>query len=197
MKKEIIIPPEFQAKKTGTLFFTIIKFVLAAFLIALPIKWFVAQPFIVSGASMVPTFTDSEYLVIDKVSYRFGEPQRGDVITFQYPLDPAYYFIKRIVGLPGETVLIDGDSVVISGDDGVMHALQEPYISSTSPKKERSTTKLAENEYFVIGDNRSESADSREWGPLQKKFIIGRAFLSVFPLEYIDFFPGKYLWREI
>lgn len=191
MRKHIVIPPEFQARKTGTVFFTAIKFILVAFLVALPFKWFVAQPFIVSGVSMVPTFEQNEYLIIDKVSYHWDKPQRGDVIIFEYPLDPSYYFIKRIVGMPGETVAIDGVNVSITDSSGSTRTLSEPYISSLNPKKQHSTTTLARGEYFVLGDNRDESADSREWGPLQKKFIVGRALLRMYPFSHFGLLPGK------
>ena len=192
MKKGIIIPSEFQGQRTGTLFFTTIKFLLVAFLIALPFKLFVAQPFVVSGVSMVPTFIDGEYLVIDKVTYRYKKPQRGDIIIFEYPLDPSYYFIKRVVALPGETITIDGAHVEVTDQNGASKMLDEPYISSTNPKKDVSRITLAKDEYFVLGDNRDESSDSREWGPLQEKFIVGRALISMYPLDHAGFLPGKF-----
>src|SRR4051812_39413656 len=142
MKKEIIIPPQFQRPKT-TIFFTAIKFLIAAFLIALPFKWFVAQPFVVSGASMLPTFDENEYLVIDKVSYHFEQPHRGDIIIFEYPLDPSYFFIKRIIGLPGETVVIERNGIKVKDNSGAEQLLTEPYASSLI--KEESTTTLAKD----------------------------------------------------
>lgn len=140
---------------------------------------------------MAPTFEQNEYVVIDKISYRFVEPQRGDIIIFRYPLDSSQFFIKRIVGLPGEEVSIQGGVITVTGGDGVAHILDEPYRSS-SMKNRSSVTKLADDEYFVLGDNRLASADSREWGPLQKKFIVGRALVALFPLRDASLYPGDY-----
>src|SRR6267154_6380769 len=94
------------------LFWLVAKFSLAALFIALPIRWFVAQPFLVEGASMEPTFTSNEYLVIDKLWYHLHEPQRGDVVIMRYPLDPSVFFVKRIIGLPGETVNVSKEGIV-------------------------------------------------------------------------------------
>ena len=170
----------------------ILKFTILAFLIVTPFKWFVAQPFIVSGASMVPTFVQNEYIVIDKMSYRFEKPKRGDVIIFHYPLDASYFFIKRIVGLPGEIVNVGEGGITITQASSTPRTLVEPYLPSDGIRYRYSTTTLAADEYFVLGDNRDESADSREWGPLQEKFIVGRAFMSLFPLSHKGFFPGAY-----
>lgn len=167
------------------------KFVFVALLLITPFRYFVAQPFIVSGASMVPTFEQNEYVVIDKLSYRMSEPGRGDIIIFRYPLDTSQYFIKRIVGLPGEEVNIQNGIVTVTGDSGVARILDEPYRSSSVSARPMDTV-LAEDEYFVLGDNRAASSDSREWGPLQKKHIVGRAFVSLFPLRDVMLYPGEY-----
>lgn len=180
-----------RGRSWGGVFGDVLKFLLIAFLIVTPFRLFVAQPFIVSGASMAPTFEQNEYVVIDKISYRFVEPQRGDIIIFRYPLDSSQFFIKRIVGLPGEEVSIQGGVITVTGGDGVAHILDEPYRSS-SMKNRSSVTKLADDEYFVLGDNRLASADSREWGPLQKKFIVGRALVALFPLRDASLYPGDY-----
>lgn len=173
----------------------VVKFVFIAFLIVTPLRLYIAQPFIVSGASMAPTFEQNEYVVIDKLSYRFQAPERGDIIIFRYPLDASQYFIKRIIGLPGEEVSIQDGVVTVTGKDGVAHILDEPYRSS-SMRGRSSRTLLAEGEYFVLGDNRLASADSREWGPLQERFIVGRAFVALFPLRDAALYPGDHSFPQ-
>lgn len=169
----------------------IIKFAFFALLIVVPLRLFVAQPFIVSGQSMVPTFHDKEYLLVDQISYRFSEPHRGDVIVFQYPRNPSRYFIKRVIGLPGEVIEFQGDSVIIKN---ALHpegfTLDEPYIYELSTSS--GTTQLDDDEYFVMGDNRRESSDSRFWGPLQEDFVVGRALLRLLPPGRAALFPGNY-----
>ena len=156
------------------------KLLLLAVFIIIPFRMFVAQPFIVDGASMDPTFRDRQYLIVDEVSYRFTEPQRGSVLIFKYPNDPSKYFIKRIIGLPGETVKVDKGQVTIINSlhpDGFV--LNEPYI--VFPKIDSSTVTLSGDEYFVMGDNRLGSADSRMWGPVPRENFIGRPILRVWP----------------
>lgn len=169
-----------------------VLFVLAVLIVVLPIRFFVAKPFIVSGASMDPTFETWHYLIIDQLTYRFHEPQRGDVITFRFPQDPSRFFIKRIIGLPGETVELKDYTVTIKNTehpDGF--TLDEPYIASKNAKRDTMVVTLGSNEYFVMGDNRLESADSRYWGPLEKNRIIGRVILRLFPFNDIGIFPGS------
>jgi signal peptidase I len=166
------------------------EFVLIALVIALPIRFFIAQPFIVSGSSMVPTFENGDYLVIDQISYRFHEPARGDVIVFKYPLDPSKYFIKRIIGLPGETVEIHNNTLTIKNKESPNgFTLDEPYVKQISSEDFEKT--LGNGEYFVMGDNRAASADSRIWGPLPAKDITGRAVARLFPLGAIAINPGE------
>ncbi len=170
----------------------VIKFALIAFVIVVPVRLFVAQPFIVSGASMIPTFEPGEYLVIDELSYRVDPPQRGEVIVFRYPLDSSVYYVKRIIGLPGETVEVkDGTVLIKSGSEG-FRTLTEPYRSSVGGKKDSRAVTLDADEYFVMGDNRDQSADSRVWGPLQDRFIIGRAFARLYPFSEAELLPGEY-----
>lgn len=169
----------------------IIEFAIIALLIVLPVRWFVAQPFIVSGASMEDTFHTGEYLIIDQLTYHFEEPQRGDVIVFKYPQDPSKYFIKRIIGLPGDTIDIQGNTVTLTTQDGETITLDEPYIKSMA-ENTTLTEELGEREYFVMGDNRDASSDSRVWGVLQKDKIVGRAFLRLFPFDEAQLLPGEY-----
>lgn len=171
-------------------FLEIARFALIALLIVLPIRWFVAQPFIVSGASMENTFHDKEYLIVDQLSYRFAEPKRGDVIIFKYPNDPSKYFIKRIIGLPGETVSLSGAAVTIKNQAHPQgFTLAEPYAQAGHGGRDQDLT-LGPDEYFVMGDNRDHSSDSRSWGVLEKDKIVGRAFLRLLPPATIGVFPG-------
>lgn len=171
-------------------FIEIIRFSLIAILIVVPIRMFIAQPFIVSGASMKETFHNGEYLIVDQISYRLHSPERGDVVIFRYPRDPSKFFIKRIIAIPGDTITIVDSTVTItnkSHPEGFV--LNEPYIKSMRPGG-MITEKLGEREYFVMGDNRDESSDSRVWGVLQEERIIGKAFLRLFPPQVIDILPG-------
>jgi|SRR3989338_3806697 len=162
------------------------KIVFISLAIVLPIRFFVAQPFIVRGASMEPTFQNGEYLIIDELSYLLRSPERGEVIVFRYPQDPSQFFIKRIIGLPGEKVIIENGMVSIQNDahpnGGV---LEEPYLPSSLKTIPNTQTTLGAGEYFVLGDNRTQSADSRVWGVLAEKFLVGRTFLRLWPVAEI------------
>jgi signal peptidase I len=176
-------------KKTNPLV-EIVQFALIAILIVVPIRMFVAQPFIVSGASMEQTFDSGEYLIVDQVTYHLKKPTRGEVIVFRYPKDPSKFFIKRIIGIPGDTVTIDGATVMIKNTehpDGVI--LSEPYITDMAPSG-FVTERLGDREYFVMGDNRNFSSDSRSWGVLQEERIIGRAYLRLYPPQEFEYLPG-------
>lgn len=152
--------------------------------IILPIRYFIAQPFVVRGASMEPNFADREYLIVDEASYYFREPRRGEAIVFHYPRDPRQFFIKRIIGLPHERVKIEKGSVIIFNaayPEGF--TLQEQYLNphgrSTRPETERA---LGAGEYFVLGDNRDFSSDSRFWGVLPEDLVVGRAVFRAWPV---------------
>lgn len=160
--------------------------------IVLPIRIFIAKPFIVSGTSMYPTFDTWHYLIIDQVTYRLEEPQRGDVIVFKYPRDPSRFFIKRIIALPGETITLEGTTTIIKNaenPDGF--TLDEFYVSADHTKTSSMTVTLSKGEYFVMGDNRRASADSRYWGPLGDSNIVGRAIVRLFPFAQAQTFPGS------
>ena len=166
------------------------QFALIALLIVLPIRWFVAQPFIVSGASMEETFHDNDYLIVDQLSYHFDEPERGDVIVFKYPKDPSKYFIKRIIALPGEEIEVAGGSVIIKNEanpEGI--TLNESY-AQLGQGAHQQRLELGPDEYFVMGDNRDHSSDSRVWGVLKREEIVGRALLRLLPPNRLGAFPG-------
>lgn len=167
------------------------RFLLIALLIVVPIRVYIAQPFIVSGSSMDPTFKDKQYLIVDELSYHLGNPERGDVVIFKYPVDPKQYFIKRVIGLPGETVVDNHGQISIKDKNGnTTLTLKEPYITYT--KDDSVTRTLGQGEYFMMGDNRAGSYDSRAWGPVDRNLIVGRVFLRLFPVTSINFLPGEY-----
>lgn len=175
--------------KKENLFKEVLKFSLIAILIVAPIRIFIAQPFIVSGSSMEPTFQTKQYLIVDQISYRFEKPKRGEVVIFKYPNNLSTFFIKRIVGLPGETVkMIDGEVFIKNNASSEGFIVKESYIKEKTD--DLFTAVLGDNEYFVMGDNRMHSSDSRVWGPLDEKFIVGKAFLRLFPLNKIGIKPG-------
>ncbi|MEI8270248.1 MAG: signal peptidase I [bacterium] len=182
-----------QIKKTKwQSFWELARFALIAIIIVVPIRIFIAQPFIVSGSSMVPTFQDGQYLVVDEISYILGTPKRDDVVVFKNPNNTKIFYIKRIIGLPGETVDVKSDTneVLITNKehpDGFN--LDQSFIVNTGGIDGHMV--LGENEYFVMGDNRPASSDSRYWGVVPKKLMIGRALLRLLPINKIDFMPGS------
>lgn len=187
-EQKIVIEPaeELEQKPTVRSFmWELVRIVIVAFILMVGFRVFVAEPFVVSGSSMVPNFHDHEYLVVDKISYRFNEPTRGDVIVFHYPKDTSQYFIKRIIGLPGEKVAIENGKVkIFNSDHPEGSIISEAYLPSndiTFGKDE--IVSLGDNEYFVLGDNRLASSDSRVWGILPKHDIVGKAFLRALPLS--------------
>lgn len=181
-----------QASTGGSGMVSLIWYALVAIGIALIVRFFVAAPYLVEGASMDPAFESYHYLVIDRVTYRISDPERGDVIVFRLPQEETRSLIKRIIGLPGETVVLAGTTVTIINDeypDGL--TLDEPYVAVEHESTTNMTVTLSADEYFVMGDNRAESADSRYWGALPRENIVGRAFLRVFPLDELGLFPGE------
>ncbi len=164
------------------------RILLIALAIVIPVRYFIAQPFIVRGASMEPAYEERDYLVIDELSYYFREPARGEVVVFRFPLDPSEYFIKRVIGLPGETVMIeDGKVLVYSGETGEPQRLRERYLEDGLETSGRITQALGPDEYFVLGDNRAYSLDSRRWGALPRKNITGRVLFRVWPARTAGF----------
>ena len=180
-------------QQTGDFLKEIIKFSIIAFIIVVPIRLYVAQPFIVSGASMSPTFESGHYLIVDQLSYRFREPTRGDVIIFRFPQDPSKFFIKRIIGLPEETIEITEGVITIKNSDYPKgFFINEPYVELMQKRNTSSAVTLLDNEYFVLGDNRGASSDSRSWGPLQENLIVGKALLRLLPVTKLDILPVAY-----
>lgn len=173
----------------GTAFREIITFVVLAVVIVVPIRLFVAQPFVVEGESMHPTFETGDYLIVDQLSYRFSDPKRGDVVVFRYPNDETVFYIKRIIGLPGETVSINAGVTTVTRVDGTKLALDESYVVVDDVTLTQDYA-LGEGEYFVMGDNRPHSSDSRAWGALPERDIMGRAYVRLLPVQGFDLLPG-------
>lgn len=166
----------------------VIETIALTLLIFLVIR-FAVQSFRIDGQSMEPGLHSDEYVLVNKVAYLFSAPQRGDVIVFHYPLDISKDFIKRIVGLPGDTIRTTSTSVIVDGQ-----TLSEPYISKVF-NFESHTWKLDPDQFFVMGDNRDNSLDSRTWGPLDKHYIIGKAVAVYWPvntLELVNTYPSVF-----
>ncbi|OGG89568.1 signal peptidase I [Candidatus Kuenenbacteria bacterium RIFCSPLOWO2_12_FULL_42_13] len=166
-----------------------VKVVVFSLAIIIPIRYFLIQPFYVKGASMEPNFFDHEYLVIDEISYRLGEVKRGDVVVFKYPNDPRQYFIKRVIGLPGETIQIkDGKIFIINKDRPEGLLLNESGYLPNTHTQGQVDVELAPGEYYVLGDNRASSLDSRVFGPISDPAIIGRAWVRGWPFSRLQVF---------
>lgn len=172
---------------------SLVAYTIVALGLALFIRFFIAAPYIVSGASMEPTFDNYHYLIIDRVSYDLGNPERGDVVVFDLPGESGRALIKRIIGLPGETIMLRDSSItIVNSEHPEGFVLAEPYLdeSNVGGVSDLGLT-LSPDQYFVLGDNRKVSADSRIWGPLPREDIVGRVFLRLYPFTQIGFFPGK------
>ena len=170
--------------KTANFIWETVKVAVISMAIVLPVRYFLVQPFFVYGSSMEPNFENGQYLVINEIGYRFDQPARGDIIVFRYPNDPKQYYIKRIIGLPGELVEVKNGKVYIHNEqnpDG--QVLDESYLPSGTVTFQDVSSKLGADEYFVLGDNRMASSDSRYWGALKKSLIIGKVWLRAWPFN--------------
>lgn len=163
--------------------------------LALFIRFFIAAPYVVSGASMEPTFENWDYLIIDRISYDFSEPKRGDVVVFDLPQNESRALIKRVIGLPGDTVVISGPEPTVTitnaeHPEGLV--LKESYLDPQNLGGFTGThVTLEPDEYFVLGDNRRVSSDSRVWGVLPRRDIVGRVLLRLYPFGDIGVLPGE------
>lgn len=187
--RENSFTPEAVSKKPS-MFWETMRLVLITIAIVVPVRMFIAQPFVVHGESMDPTFESGQYLIVDELSYNISSPKRGDVAILRYPQNPKIFFIKRVIGLPGETVSIDGNTITIFNTehpDGFV--LDEPYIQF--PSINVMEKKVPEGNYFVMGDNRAKSSDSRVWGTVPEKYMTGRALVRLLPMSTISLLPGK------
>ncbi|MFA5290879.1 MAG: signal peptidase I [Candidatus Paceibacterota bacterium] len=166
-----------------------IKFAIILVIIIIPFRLYIAQPFIVHGSSMDNTFKENDYLIIDEASYLFRNPERGEVIVFKNPNNKSQYFIKRVIGLPGEMVSVRNGQTIVTTTAGQQLKLTENYLGSANNVP--AFRKLGPNEYFAMGDNRAVSWDSRFWGALPRELIKGRALVRLFPPQKIGYLPGE------
>lgn len=176
-------------KSSKSSFLEFIRYAFIAILIVIPFRIFIAQPYVVSGSSMDPTFKNSDYLIVDQISKRFEEPKRESVIIIKYPKDPSKFFIKRLIAFPNEKVEINNGIVTVFSDtnpEGI--EIKDSYV--VFKKDENFSIQLKDDEYFVMGDNRAGSSDSRVWGAVPKKYIIGRPIIRLLPINKIDLWPG-------
>lgn len=187
------VPAPEKQRQGSLVLYTVIALGLALF-----IRFFIAAPYVVSGASMEPAYDNWHYLIIDRLSYRLENPQRGDVIVFDLPQDTSRSLIKRVIGLPGETVVLKGSEVsVINATHPEGFTLNEPYLDPANlGGTNNMQVTLGPDEYFVLGDNRRVSADSRLWGTLPRNDVVGRVFLRLFPFDKLGVFPGKARYQE-
>ncbi len=182
---------KFKEKTTGQSFWELVRFAFIALLIVIPIRVFVAEPFVVSGSSMIPTFENGNYLIVDKISYRLSDPKRNDVVVFRYPNDTTKFFIKRIIGLPNDTIDIRGNDVFITNEKYKKgFKLDQSFVKN--PANNDTHFELKKDEYFVLGDNRNASSDSRYWGAVKRNLLSGKAFLRLLPISKISMWPGNY-----
>ncbi len=167
----------------------VLQIIIVSAAIIVPIRYFLIQPFYVKGASMEPNFYDHEYLIIDEFSYRLREPVRGEIVVFRYPRDPSQFFIKRVVGLPGETIEVSAGQVVVFNEEHPNgQALDEDaYLDGVLTQGKKKLT-LGSDEYFLMGDNRDESLDSRSFGPVKKDAFVGRVWVRGLPLSRVGTF---------
>jgi len=164
-------------------FWEVVKIVILAFAIVIPIRYFLFQPFVIQGSSMEPNFHQADYLIVDEITYRFRPPERGEVVVFKYPLDPSKRFIKRIIGLPGETVQIkNGQVTIITSNGQTLNLDESQYITSDLKAPDYGPIVLKDGQYFVLGDNRPWSSDSQDWGEVPLRNIIGRVAIRLWPI---------------
>ncbi|MBD3310887.1 MAG: signal peptidase I [Candidatus Magasanikbacteria bacterium] len=169
----------------GLFFLELVKIVILAGITIVLVRYFLFKPFYVKGESMQPNFFEREYLIIDEISYRFREPMRGEVVVFKAPIGDKDYYLKRIIGLPGERVKVEDNKVIIFNQDhpqGIV--VEEIYLEEVTPGSV--TIALGPGQYFVMGDNRDASFDSRRFGPVSKNEIVGRAWLRGWPFNRFD-----------
>lgn len=176
--------------RVGSFFMDVVETVVIALAVFVIIYLFLFQPHQVRGNSMYPSFLDGEYILTDKISYRLRQPKRGDVIIFRAPRNEEYDYIKRIIGLPGEAVKVEGGKIFINSQ-----LVSEIYLQGGFYTQPGSFLKLGEditipeNQYFVLGDNRTHSSDSREWGLVPKENIVGKAWLRYWPIDHLGAIP--------
>lgn len=178
------------ARSTGSFFIEVVKVIIIALAIIIPVRYFLMQPFYVKGASMEPTFHDNEYLIIDELTYRLSAPKRGDVIVFHNPRRPSEFYIKRLIGLPGERIEISRGQIKITNAENPSGLIldEENYLPTGVYTNGNDSRELANDEFYVLGDNRASSLDSRVFGAITRSEIVGRIWLRAWPIHKIQHF---------
>jgi signal peptidase I len=167
----------------------ILHVVIISLAIIIPVRYFLIQPFYVKGASMEPNFYDHEYLIIDELSYRFHQPRHGEIVVFRYPNDPRQYFIKRVIGVPGDRIKVSGGKVTVFNDANPQGTeIDETQYLGVVFTAGDVDTSLGQGEYFLMGDNRAASLDSRIFGPVDRSYIVGRVWLRGWPPDKFKVF---------
>ncbi len=197
---------ESEEYKIGGVIWELVKMVFWVIVIIVPLRVFLIQPFFVQGASMEPNFEDKEYLIINELGYKttnvgFGsvdfftvkpykELSRGDVVVFRYPRNPSIYYIKRVIGLPGEKIEIKNGKVIISNYENPNGFIldESGYLSPSVETAGEQVVQLTESQYFVLGDNRSASSDSRSWGPVPEEDVVGKVLIRAWPIRRAQLF---------
>lgn len=160
----------------------IVQIAVLALAIILPVRYFLIQPFVVKGASMEPNFYESEYLIIDELTFRFRNPERGEIVVFRPPQHEGQYYIKRVIALPGETLELRNGLITIYNDEYPNgFGLEETYITEVTEGRDRRT--LGAEEYYLMGDNRDASLDSRYFGAIHISDFIGRVWVRGLPFD--------------
>jgi signal peptidase I len=178
----------------GLFLFEMVKIAVIAGITIGLIRYFLFKPFYVKGASMEPNFYEREYLIIDELSYRFREPMRGEVVVFRFPDNPKEHFLKRIIGLPGETVKISSGQVIIYNADhpeGIV--IDEFYLPDDIATEGDRLVTIEEDQFFLMGDNRPNSFDSRRFGSVDRSLIVGRAWIRGWPFSRAEIFSAPNL----
>ncbi len=179
-------------KRVAVFFLDFLETIVVALSIFVIVYLFLFQPHEIKGISMEPNFHDGEYILTDKISYRFQKPARGQVIIFKSPGNPDIDYVKRIIGLPGDTVKVEEGYVYVNGQQ-----LPETYLQDKTTilgngfLSEGQEITVPENHLFVFGDNRPHSSDSREFGPIDEKSIIGKAYLRYWPFTRLGLIPKQ------
>ncbi|MBI2057541.1 MAG: signal peptidase I [Candidatus Yanofskybacteria bacterium] len=179
-----------ERKELLSFFWEVIRIVVISLAIIVPVRYFLVQPFFVRGTSMESLFEDGDYLLIDEISYRFRQPQRGEVIVFRAPEDKSQFYIKRIIGLPGEEIQVRENKVVVFNKDNPkgFELEESPYLDKGAKTSGNLKVSIGPSEYFVLGDNREHSSDSRVWGQVDRGLITGRAFFRAWPFDKVTKF---------
>lgn len=185
-KQKLII----SLSSAGIFFLEMVKMAALAGVTIVIVRYFLFKPFYVKGASMEPNFFDKEYLIIDELTYRLRPAQRGEVIVFKYPENPQEYFLKRVIGLPGERIKVSEGQITIYNQahpEGTV--LDEPYLPKDLQTVGERITVVGDNQYFVLGDNRPNSYDSRRFGAVDKSLVVGRVFFRGLPVNRAQIIP--------